>query len=76
MVIPSKRVDPLSFDDAFAVKSAQGWLALGIVDEAERELRKLKRSAALHPDALKVFRQLQRALVECSNWNEESYCGG
>ena len=54
----------LGFEDAIAVKSAQGWLALGILEEAERELRKLKNGATLHPEARKVFRQLQIGLED------------
>ena len=55
----------LKFRDAIRLRSAQIWLALGIVEEAERELRMLKRSASLHPEALKVFQQLQRAWAGC-----------
>jgi len=50
----------LSFRDALLIKSAEGWLALGIAEEAFREVRKLKICAALHPDAVRVFQQLQQ----------------
>ena len=55
----------LSFRDAIRLRSAQIWLALGIVEEAERELSMLKRRASLHPEALKVFLQIQRAWAGC-----------
>jgi hypothetical protein len=42
------------------IKSAEGWLALGIAEEAFREIRKLKIRAALHPDAIRVFQQLRQ----------------
>ena len=42
------------------IKSAEGWLALGIAEEAFREIRKLKIRATLHPDAIRVFQQLRR----------------
>ena len=53
----------LRLQDAILLKCAQCWLALGIVEEAQRELRKLNPRAALHPEALKVFRELQQALA-------------
>jgi hypothetical protein len=49
----------LSFRDALLIKSAESWLALGIAEEAFREVRKLKIGAAVHPDAVRVFQQLQ-----------------
>jgi hypothetical protein len=50
----------LSFRDALLIKSAESWLALGVAEEAFREVRKLKIRAALHPDAVRVFQQLQQ----------------
>jgi len=65
MVITKQARQSLSLGDAIRLRSAQAWLALGIVEEAERELRRLKRPAALHPETLKVFQQLQRAWAGC-----------
>ena len=62
MSVAQKKGSPrsrLSFRDALLIKCAEGWLALGIAEEAFREIRKLKIRAALHPDAVRVFQQLQ-----------------
>jgi len=50
---------PLSFSDSLRLKSAENWLSLGIVEEAVREVRSLRRRAISHPEALRVFRALQ-----------------
>ncbi len=57
---------PLAFADAIRVKSAQNWLALGVVEEAQRELSRLGRRAASHPQALEIFYQLHSFLARHS----------
>ena len=53
----------LRFRDALLIRRAEGWLALGVAEEAFLELRKLKGHATAHPEALKVFQRLQQAVT-------------
>jgi hypothetical protein len=60
-VLPKQSRRRLGIKHAVHVQAAEYWLALGKLDEADRELQRIQLSRRNHPDVQRVREEIQRA---------------
>ena len=63
----SVEIDSLAYPDGFHIRGAEGWLGLGNLDEANRELERIAPAHRTHPEVLLMRWQLQ---VAAQKWDE------
>ena len=57
--IPSERKRPLNAHDLLHVRAAECWLALGNLDEADREVDNIRPRSRRHPEVRKICERIR-----------------